>query len=76
MTSYKKIAEEAEQKLTDALAENAELKQRISFLEEGIIAEMGGALSDDDAKTVLTAFANRAKTKDELLLLIRTLTRI
>ena len=76
MTSYKALAEEAKKELTAVLHENEELKQRVSYLQDGIIAEMGGALDNADAKAVLTAFADRARTKEELLLLIRTLTRI
>ena len=76
MTSYKKVALEAQEQLSVALSENETLRQRVEYLQDGIIAEMGGALTDTDAKAVLTAFASRAKTKDELLLLIRTLTRV
>ena len=76
MTSYKKVALEAQEQLSVALSENETLRQRVEYLQDGIIAEMGGALTDTDAKAVLTAFAARAKTKEELLLLIRTLTRV
>ena len=76
MTSYKKAALEAQEQLSEALSENETLRQRVEYLQDGIIAEMGGALTDADAKEVLTAFASRAKTKEELLLLIRTLTRV
>ena len=76
MTSYKTVALEAQEQLAVALSENETLRQRVEYLQDGIIAEMGGALTDTDAKAVLTAFAARAKTKEELLLLIRTLTRV
>lgn len=76
MTSYKKLYEEEKALLESANAECDTLRQRVEYLQDGIIAEMGGALTDEDAKSVLTAFAARAKTKEELLLLIRTLTRV
>lgn len=76
MTAYKKLATELEAKLKEVQADNESLQQRVEYLQDGIIAEMGGALTDSDAKAVLTAFADRAKTKEELLLLIRTLTRV
>lgn len=76
MTSYKKVAAELETRVDDLAAENARLMERIEFLQSGIIDEMGGALSNDDAKEVLAKFADRARTKEELLLLIRTLTRV
>jgi len=76
MTSYKKIAEQLSGELEKAIVEKDALQQRVEYLQDGIVAEMGGALTDSDAKAVLAAFADRAKTKEELLLLIRTLTRV
>ena len=76
MTSYKKVAQELQEVNHEVVAENARLRERIEYLQDGIIQEMGGALNDQDAKDVLRAFADRARNKDELLLLIRTITRL
>lgn len=76
MTSYKKVAADLQTRVDALNVENDALAKRVEYLQDGIVEEMGGALSDQDAKDVLRAFADRARNKEELLLLIRTLTRI
>lgn len=76
MPSYKKAAAEAETRLAEALNTIALYESRIKELEEGLIASAEDVLTNEDAKAVLRAFSSRAKNREEVLLLIRTLTRL
>lgn len=67
MTAYKKLYEQA-------VEENADLKRKIEEL-----CNFDGMLSDlqtDEAREVVSIFADRAKNRAELTLLIRALSKI
>lgn len=67
MTAYKKLYEQA-------VEENTELKRKIDELcnFDGMLAD----LKTDEAREVVSIFADRAKNRAELTLLIRALSKI
>jgi hypothetical protein len=67
MTSYKKLHEEAVDRIT-------ELEKQIDELIS--VDGMVDALTDQDAREALLAFADRAKNRAELSLLLRALSKI
>ena len=76
MTKYKELAEEANDKLAEALRENDILRDRLDATNTDLIEEMRSRMTDAEAKQVLSVFAERVKNKDELVLLIRALSKL
>ena len=76
MTKYKELAEEANDKLAEALRENDILQDRLDAANTDLIEEMRSRMTDAEAKQVLSVFAERVKNKDELVLLIRALSKL
>lgn len=76
MTSYKKVAQEAEERLVLAMEEIAALKAHVAELQENLIQGAQESLSTEEARELLTLFGTRAKSRDELLKLIRTLAKL
>ena len=75
MTKYKELAEEANDKLAEALHQNDVLKEQLQFAQGGFINEASGHMENEEARQILGIFADRAKNKDELVLLIRALSK-
>lgn len=76
MTSYKKLWEEADEKLTFAITQYEELKAQAADAWEGMTSKFGESLTNEDAKEVLRLFVNRVENRGELLLLMRVLSKI
>jgi len=76
MTSYKKLAQEAEDNLAAAMEQINDLTAQIESLQKQIIADAGDSISNEEAKQLLHTFSNRCKSRTELLMLIRTLTKL
>lgn len=76
MTSYKQIALDMEEKLSVALHENATLQSMLELARGGLVEEMMGHMATEDAKEALRVFADRAQTREELVLLIRALSNL
>lgn len=76
MTSYKKLWEDADEKLTFAVTQCEELKQQLAGVQEGMIAEFMDSLTNTEAKEVLRLFVNRVENRGELVLLMRVLSKI
>lgn len=75
MTKYKELAEEANDKLAEALHQNDVLKEHLLLAQSGFIDEACTYLDNEEARKILGIFAERAKNKDELVLLIRALAK-
>jgi hypothetical protein len=76
MTSYKKIAEEAENKLQESLYQIDVLQTRLRDAQTGLFDELCLRMETEEAREVLRMFAERAKNRDELVLLIRALSKL
>lgn len=76
MTSYKKLAEDFEEKLIVAISENELLKQQLSAARLDLAAEAVGYMPTEDARAALNVFADRARNREELVLLIRALSNL
>ena len=76
MTSYKKLWEDADEKLTFAVTEAETLRHQLSLAQDGMIAEFADSLTNADAKEVLRLFVNRVENRGELVLLMRVLSKI
>lgn len=75
MTKYKELAEEANDKLAEALHQNDVLKDQLQFAQTGFIDEACTHIDNEEARKIIGIFAERAKNKDELVLLIRALAK-
>lgn len=67
MTSYKKLSQDQQQRIV-------ELEKHID--EMTTLDRMTGAMSNEEAKTIITTFADRAHNRAELMLLIRALSKL
>lgn len=67
MTSYKKLSQELSEKVVA-------LEKHIDEMTS--LDAMSGALTSDEAKDILTAFADRSRNRAELMLLIRVLSKL
>lgn len=67
MTKYKQLTQELQDRVK-------ELEQQVQEMTN--LDGMCAALSNDDAKQVLTTFADRARNRAELMLLIRAITQL
>lgn len=72
----KKELQEVQDKLDAANREIDSLNQKIESLKVEVIAEIGETLTAEDAKETLTALAPLTRNKEEMILLIRALSRI
>lgn len=75
MTKYKELAEEASDKLAEALHQIDVLKEQLQLAQTSMIDEMGSSMDNEEARKILGVFAERAENKDELVLLIRALAK-
>lgn len=76
MTSYKKLAEELDEKLTFAVQENETLRMQLAAATQNLVDEMIGHMRTQDARDALSAFSDRARNREELVLLIRALSNL
>ena len=75
MTKYKQMAEAAEEKLAESTTIIDTLKEQLSVAQTGLVDELCLRMEDEEAKEILRIFADRAKNKHELVLLIRALSK-
>lgn len=76
MTSYKKAAQEAEEKLHESLHQIEVLKQQLDLSRNGLVDELMLHMDSEEAKQVLRIFSERAQDRDELVMLIRALSKL
>jgi len=76
MASYKKIAEELEKEIKDRAQEIDFLRAQLNAFQEQFDTAIGGQLDSEEAKEVLRRFAAKATNRDELVLLVRALSKI
>ena len=75
MTKYKQIAEEAQEKLAESMNVIYSLKEQLNLAQTGLVDELCLRMEDEEAREILRIFAERAKNKQELVLLIRALSK-
>lgn len=76
MTSYKKLWEDTDEKLTFAVAQVEELNSQLEAAKDGMIAQFMDSLTNEEAREVLRLFATRVENRGELVLLMRVLSKI
>lgn len=76
MTSYKKMHQETEEKLQMSLHQIEILQDQLILARKGLCDEVCQRIDDDEARDVLRLFADRAKNREELVLLIRALSKL
>ena len=76
MTKYKELAEEASNKLAESVHEIGVLKEQLHLAQTGLCDELCLRIEDEEAREILRMFAERAKNKQELVLLIRALYKL
>lgn len=72
----KKELQEVQDKLTAANQQISELNKRIDSLKQDVLAEISETLPSMEAKKTLTTLAPLTRNKEEMILLIRALSRI
>ena len=76
MTSYKKMAEDVSRELEEATARIEAMNAQIEEMQNMLLGQAESHLSSDEAKQVLRTFGSRAKSKEEMLLLLSALTKL
>jgi len=76
MTSYKKMTEDLGKELEEKTAQIEAMQQQIDEMQNMLLGHAESHLSSDEAKEVLRTFGSRAKSKDEMLLLLSALTKL
>lgn len=76
MTSYKKIAQEAEDRLQESMYQMDVLRGQLAVAQRGLFEELSMQLDNEEAKEVLRIFSTRAQNREELVLLIRALAKL
>lgn len=76
MTSYKKLWEDADEKLTFAVTQVETLRQELADAQHAVLDEFMSTIANEDAKEMLRLFVNRVENRGELVLLMRVLSKI
>lgn len=73
---YKEKSEQLETELHGRIQEIEFLKTQLASFEESLVKGIGPQLDSEDAREILRLFAGKATTRDELVLLVRALSKI
>jgi hypothetical protein len=73
---YKEKSEQLEKELQDRSQEISFLRTQLNAFEEQFNAAIGGQLDSEEAREVLRRFASKAESREELVLLVRALSKI
>ena len=73
---YKQLAEEREKELHSRMEEIEALKARIAQSESDFADAIGAQLDSEEAREILRMFAAKAANRQELVLLVRALSKL